>query len=273
MHAPAVSVLIPTHNMEAHLRIALASILDGHFEPLEVIVIDDGSTDATAAALRAFTTPGAQRYDRRVRTLWQSHRGKSAAVNNGIRAARGTYLTIVDADDRLPPDSLTRRYQRATAGTGAACVAGAFAIIDAEGQELGRRPVPAARDPHRLLQRFFVAPHTPLHLNTCLLHRELVATVGALDERLARGEDVEYLFRVLKHIDHVPVVDAPVYHYRKHRRTLSERLRVRWVTGRCRQEIYRRHAPEGWGPLATGAAVALDLGKMCYELVKGYYPS
>ncbi len=86
---PRVSVVIPTYNYARYVPEAIDSVLAQSFEELEVIVVDDGSTDQTAEILRAF---GGQLHDIR-----QEHRGLSAARNTGIRAARGQYVAFLDS--------------------------------------------------------------------------------------------------------------------------------------------------------------------------------
>src|SRR5262249_29774449 len=97
--APRVSVLIPTWNRARYLPIAIESVLAQSFEDLEVIVIDDGSTDDTSGALAAIRDP-------RVRTIRGEHRGISRALNAGLAAARGELVARLDSDDMWLPDLL-----------------------------------------------------------------------------------------------------------------------------------------------------------------------
>ena len=89
---PLASVIIPAYNQATFLPCALRSILSQTFTDWETIIIDDGSTDDTAAVAASFIDP-------RIRYIYQKNQGLSAARNRGIRAARGIYLTFLDADD------------------------------------------------------------------------------------------------------------------------------------------------------------------------------
>jgi glycosyltransferase involved in cell wall biosynthesis len=96
-----VSVIVPARNAERHLREALCSALEQDPPPLEVIVVDDGSTDATAALAESLGQP--------VRVLRQPPAGIGAARNRGVSAARGEIVGFLDADDRWAPGALAAR--------------------------------------------------------------------------------------------------------------------------------------------------------------------
>lgn len=96
-----VSVVIPTHNRAATLARAVDSALAQTHTPLQVIVVDDGSTDGTAALLAS--------YGSRIKTLRQSNAGPSAARNRGAAAADGGILAFLDSDDRWLPEKIARQ--------------------------------------------------------------------------------------------------------------------------------------------------------------------
>jgi cellulose synthase/poly-beta-1,6-N-acetylglucosamine synthase-like glycosyltransferase/peptidoglycan/xylan/chitin deacetylase (PgdA/CDA1 family) len=105
-YAPGVSVLVPAYNEAAGIAATVTSLVDTWYEgPLEVIVVDDGSTDATAriAARRGYPE---------VRVIRQANAGKPAALNRGIAAARHDILVLVDGDTVFQPDTLTRLVDR-----------------------------------------------------------------------------------------------------------------------------------------------------------------
>ena len=105
---PVVSVVIPCYNAENTLPRAVESVLDGAPDGLEVILVDDGSTDGTAALCDALAAK-----DRRIKALHRPNGGVSAARNAGIDAAGGEWLMFVDADDALLPglwDALPRAF-------------------------------------------------------------------------------------------------------------------------------------------------------------------
>lgn len=93
-----ISVIVPVYNVSAYLPECLDSILSQDYEKLEVILIDDGSTDDSGAICDAY----AQR-DGRIRVIHQKNGGAAAAKNAGLRAATGEYLSFADSDDFLEP--------------------------------------------------------------------------------------------------------------------------------------------------------------------------
>src|ERR1700687_1956433 len=98
--APRVSVVIPTYNRAGLLPAAVASLLAQTMSDLEVIVVDDGSTDDTAAAVQPFLT------DSRVRYVTQTNQGRSAARNHGAQLAQADLLGFLDSDDVQLPGAL-----------------------------------------------------------------------------------------------------------------------------------------------------------------------
>lgn len=104
---PLISVVIPAYNAAAHLPAALASVRAQTFRRHEIIVVDDGSTDATPAIVAK-----AQSRDPRVRLIQQRNRGVGAARNTGIRAARGEFIAPLDADDLWAPRKLELQLER-----------------------------------------------------------------------------------------------------------------------------------------------------------------
>jgi glycosyltransferase involved in cell wall biosynthesis len=111
-----VSVIIPCYNQAQFLPAALDSVLAQTRPPLEVIVVDDGSTDATGAAAEGFAP--------RVRLLSQAQQGIGAARNTGVAAARGELIAFLDADDLWTPNSLALRLAPLEADRAVGCVFG-----------------------------------------------------------------------------------------------------------------------------------------------------
>ena len=99
MASPSISVIIPAYNRASLLGHAIDSVLSQRFTDFELIVVDDGSTDGTAALVEAYDDP-------RVQLIRQDNRGSNAARNAGIRAARAPLLTFLDSDDVYLPGKL-----------------------------------------------------------------------------------------------------------------------------------------------------------------------
>jgi glycosyltransferase involved in cell wall biosynthesis len=93
------SVVIPVYNREKQIRQAIRSVLDQHYENFEIIVVDDGSTDKTAEAVKGFS-------DLRVKYIYQENKERAAARNTGTLNSTGDYITFLDSDDEFLPGHL-----------------------------------------------------------------------------------------------------------------------------------------------------------------------
>lgn len=103
---PLVTVEMAAWNAQGHIRHAIESILAQNYEPFELVVVDDGSTDATAAIVNGYK-------DSRIRYVYQEHKNYAAARNRAIREARGQFLLVVDSDDSIAPGYIEAMVARA----------------------------------------------------------------------------------------------------------------------------------------------------------------
>lgn len=98
---PKFSIVIPVYNNEKYFPFAIDSILSQEYDDFEVIIVDDGSTDQTPVIADSYVEK-----DKRVRVIHQENQWIHASVNNGVVAAKGDYVYIVNPDDRLRAESL-----------------------------------------------------------------------------------------------------------------------------------------------------------------------
>jgi glycosyltransferase involved in cell wall biosynthesis len=201
---PAVSVIVPAYNQSQYLGDAIRSALAQTRGDLEVIVVDDGSTDDTRAVGQSFTDP-------RVRYVWQANRGLSGARNTGIRESRGAFLTFLDSDDQFLPEKLERLLAAFERDPGLGLVAGQAVLIDQDGRQIGEvfdKPLPD--DTSELLLG------NPLHVGSVLLRREWQERVGLFDETLRSYEDWDMWLRLARAGCRLGWVAQPVSLYRFH---------------------------------------------------------
>ena len=132
VNRPGVTIVIPCFNQARYLPAAVASVRSQHYQPVECIVVNDGSTDDTAAVVSQL---GA-------RVLEQSNRGLAEARNAGLAAARSELIIFLDADDELLPDAVARAAAALASDHVAAAVVGRCQVMDAAGG-----PLPAAHRP------------------------------------------------------------------------------------------------------------------------------
>lgn len=137
-HSELVSVVLPAHNAEATIGETLLSVRNQAHDNIEIIVVDDGSTDRTVEIVA-----GHAGVDSRIRLLSQTNGGVAAARNAGISAARGDLVALIDSDDLWRPNKIERQLRalRAT-GDEVALVYCWSALIDADGRTFGRGDTP-----------------------------------------------------------------------------------------------------------------------------------
>lgn len=104
--SPKVSIIIPAYNVAEYIKECLDSVLSQSFSDIEVIIIDDGSTDTTASIIKQYT-------DKRIRFFSQINKGLSATRNRGINEAKGKYILCVDSDDCIHAETIEMCYNKA----------------------------------------------------------------------------------------------------------------------------------------------------------------
>jgi glycosyltransferase involved in cell wall biosynthesis len=200
-----VSVIIPAFNGERFLAEAIGSVFAQRYEPLEVIVVNDGSTDGTGVVAACFGG--------RVRYFLQPNRGPAAARNRGLREARGEVIAFNDADDvwatdklRLQLDRLRRRPQ----------------VEVVLGRKCYTRPEKTS-DGRTVFVPFF-EQETALNLNAGLFRRSAFERVGHFDEGLRYAEDWDWFMRARELGAPLLFHDEVVLYYRRHENNLTNQL-------------------------------------------------
>lgn len=178
MSTPTVSVVVPCYNGSRYLRETLESALNQTRAPLEVIVVDDGSTDDSAAIAESFGPP--------VRLIRQQNRGESAARNTGLHASRGDFVTFLDADDLWTSDALERLAAAVADAPGAIGIIGTGSFFGScDNVEHVQSPVGTS-----LLPAVFGSPLGAMH--SLLIPRDLAVEVGGFAADIRYGEDWEF---------------------------------------------------------------------------------
>jgi glycosyltransferase involved in cell wall biosynthesis len=205
------TIVIPAYNYERYLAESVRSALTQDDEGVEVVVVDDGSTDGTAAVAQSF---GGQ-----VSYVHRPNGGLSAARNTGIAAARGEYVLFLDADDLLPPHSIrTLRGKLEALGPDFGVVGCSHEDIDPEGrwiQDTIQAPEGGMEVTAReLLLRTRIGA-------TSLFRREVFARTGGFDESLRASEDRDMLIRLATLGFRVFVLSEKLLKVRRHGLNMS----------------------------------------------------
>jgi hypothetical protein len=186
----SVSVIIPAHDAEGCLRDAVDSALNQQLRPLEIIVINDGSTDATAAVAKS--------YGERITYLEQENLGQGAARNAGLVIARGTYVAFLDADDYWKPEFLRTCVQFLHTHKEAIAVSTGLITRMFDGSQVIQPDRlcgegAAVKEPF-VIDRFFEmwAQHDHIRTGSNVIRRSVVEQAGLQRTDLRIAQDLEY---------------------------------------------------------------------------------
>lgn len=191
---PLVSVILPAYNAQAYIAQAVTSVLAQDYANLELLVIDDGSTDGTAEH------PALQ--DERIRVLCQANAGPAAARNLGLAQARGDLIAFIDADDLWLPGKLTAQVDYLQAHPDISIVFGGFQRWEptANGHFMIPVVAPPASDAHTLARPSGwiytdLLLDSVVHIITAMVRKPVFDTVGLFDNSLPTGEDYDFWLR------------------------------------------------------------------------------
>jgi glycosyltransferase involved in cell wall biosynthesis len=196
---PKVSVVIPAYNRAHKVRQSIDSVLAQTFSDLEVIVVDDGSSDGTGDFI-------SRTYGDRIRYFFQANQGPSAARNRGIEEARGVYIAFLDSDDFWEKEKLEWQFKALERfGTECcACYTDTQLFNHQETRTLFQMAVDSYRHEggvgvnHEIL-RLLVRPGGAgmvVHLSSLLAHAEVIRKTGGFKRNLMYSEDSEFMFRL-----------------------------------------------------------------------------
>lgn len=211
--APRISVVIPVYNGTNYLREAIDSVLAQTYTNYECIVVDDGSTDGTWELI--------QSYGDKVRGIRQPNGGTANAFNNGVRAARGEFISWLSHDDNYLPHKLQRQIEVMDAHPEAGGCYSDFYLIDNTStvqREMKLPYYPPGEMVRHLLQWMFI--------NGCavLVRKQCFDQEGYFDEKLRYVHDADMWFRILRRFEFVHLPETLI-RYRVHPTQESQKLR------------------------------------------------
>jgi glycosyltransferase involved in cell wall biosynthesis len=201
MTPPLATIVVPAYNAEATLLATLESALAQEYERVEVLVVDDGSTDGTAAITASLEG---------VRCVRQENAGPSAARNRGIAEAEGEFVAFLDADDLAPPDKLSIQVGYLLNHPEVDCVLGRQEVE----LEEGGAPSWIGRDPVH-------GDFAGVPLMSLVARRETLRELGGFDESLRIAEDRDLLVRMRERGLKIEFLPEIVLRRRFHGRNLS----------------------------------------------------
>ncbi|HUG81739.1 MAG TPA: glycosyltransferase [Bryobacterales bacterium] len=222
MSRPLLSVIVSAYNMATFVRESLESALAQTWENIEVIVVDDGSSDDTARQLRAIE-------DDRLRCYYEPHRGHAAAVNTGIAAAAGSYVAFLDADDLWAPAKIETHLRFHEQHPEADMTFSLSSTIDEHGRVLDPPPI-SGGGPVSL--RELLVENVVRNGSAAVLRRDALDRVGWFDAGLKRCGDLDLWLRIaLLRPNNIHCIPEVLTHYRRRPSQLSSdwrQMRTGW---------------------------------------------
>jgi len=266
MDRPLVSICMPAYNAEDYVSDALDSALAQTWSPLEIIVVNDGSTDRTGEILDAYDSE----YDQ-LRVLRQENQGQCAAANDAYRAATGDLIKFFDADDLLSPEFIERQVEQ-LGGSMTHVASAEWARFYEDPSEATFEPedVWQDMDPVDWLVTAWEDGRPMMQCALWLIPRPVLEESGLWDERLSLINDFEFFARVLVHTEGVRFTPGARLYYRS------------GLDNSLSQQESRAHVESAFRSLMEGTQHLLDredsprtrraAANMLQDFVYGYYP-
>ena len=199
---PLVSVIIPVFNGERFLREAVQSVLDQKYSPVEIIIVDDGSTDGTATVARSLGET--------VRYLRQTNQGPAAARNRGIEQAQGSLIAFADADDLWPSEKLELQLPYLINDPAIEIVMGRIQQVRLSKTVNGQTQAEE-----------FDEPAFSVNLGSAVIRKSVFERVGLFDETMRYSEDVDWFMRAREAGAAIVTLDAVTLLYRQHEENMT----------------------------------------------------
>jgi len=222
-----VSIIIPVYNGEKYISQALESVLMQTYSEFEVIIVDDGSTDATKSSVASYN-------DSRIAYFYKENGGLSSARNYGIQLSVGEYIAFLDADDIWQPEKLQKQVDFLDSHPDFGIVGCDFQFMNDEGKLFGivrmRKFYPQdGVNLANLLKHSFLLP------SSIMVRKNVIDDVGVFDPGFDGAEDIEFFLRVFKKYP-LGIVDDVLLRYRIGHPSLSRGFRSYQV----REKVFDR---------------------------------
>ena len=256
--SPKVSVIIPSYNRADFIRQTVDTVLQQTFKDIELIVVDDGSTDETRKILAE--------YGNRIILLghddWKN-KGQSASINLGLRHAKGRYVSILDSDDYWEPEKIEVQYTFLESHPEVGVVYCNGVAVNSMGEYLyDIYPLGHLEEnkPDDLLMNCYIFLPTNAMCRAALFDK-----AGNFDEGLRSAQDHDMLIRLIE-ICKFAYIDRKLFAYRRHQQTISRKnADLRWKNGFLILDKARGRYPYGSKTLRKRKAVLHFRLAQCYR--------
>lgn len=248
---PKISVIIPVYNVEPYLRQCLDSIINQTLRDIEIICVDDGSTDNSYAILQEYVNK-----DNRIIAMQQQNSGAGIARNTGMKVAKGEYLAILDSDDFFEPNMLEKAYLQCEKDNADICV---FRSDKYDTQSQKYEPIPWT------IKKHYLPKHVPFKASEIYPHifqvfngwswdklyrRDFAERTGLQFQGLRTTNDAFFVYMASIQADTITIVDEILAHHRvNNKAALSVTREKSWdccwqAVSAIQQELKKRNQYE-----------------------------
>lgn len=251
MKTPVVSVIVPAYQAEKTLEKCVRSILTQSFRDVEILLVDDGSRDGTAALCDRLAGE-----DSRIRVFHRENSGVSATRNFALEQACGEFIQFVDSDDYLAENAIAAMVQVARTHGSDLVIADYYRVYEGAAQCKSRGRSIGPVDADAFLRDFTDSPSAFYYgvLWNKLYRREIIQRHGLrMDESLSWCEDLLFNMNYYRHIADVYVLRVPVYYYVRSMTSLSMQKMNLFRLGRIRLKLYAAYRRFALETLTPGA--------------------
>ena len=215
MSLPLVSVIIPLYNAENYIAETINSVIGQSWKNLEILVIDDGSTDHSLSVAKTFESAS-------IKVFHQDNKGASAARNKGLREAKGEYIQFIDADDLISSNKIEAQLKLLKHHPGHVCSCSTVYFFDAEDIAIPDIIPPLHKDTTSFPVNFLIDLYGAgsggmATLHSWLTPRIVIDKSGSWNEELSVDDDGEYFCRIILNSSGVVNCAAAINYYRKYK--------------------------------------------------------
>ena len=181
---PKVSIIIPTYNQSQYLEEAMESVLNQTYQNIEIIIVDDGSTDNTSEVVKSF--------DNKIIYIPQKNKGASSARNAGIKKAQGQYVAFLDSDDMWIKNKLEKQIKFIQNNPEIGLLGtGCYQMVDIN-KMIYKKIFPAKNE---ILQKDLIK-YNPFIQSSVIIRKDIFNDIGLYDEKFKESEDYDLWLRI-----------------------------------------------------------------------------
>lgn len=211
MFMPKVSFVIPTYNHARYLPYALDSIFNQSYANVEIIVIDDGSTDGTAERIKPYRSI--------INYVYKKNGGVPSALNLGLSLVTGKYVCWLSADDAIIGEKIAKQVGLMECDPGLGFSYTSFVVIDAQGTKQYDVKSPYYQDKQEMVTKLMEGCF--INGSSVMMRRSALEKIGKFDERLPQAHDYDLWYRFLRHYS-CGFIAEPLLAYRWHGENMSQ---------------------------------------------------